>query len=88
MIELLGWVANILFAIIGIPDVYKSYSNKKRPTITWMFLIMWLVAQVAAAIYLIIKDLSSGETHYPMYFSYTVGGLSAISLIIAKIKFK
>ena len=88
MIEAIGWLANMLFAITGAPDVIKSFRNKTPPGMTWFMLIIWFSAEIFSAIYIGVRDYGDEVYHLPMYVSYLFGFILVTFLIIFKRRYK
>lgn len=56
MIELLGWIGGILFALCAIPQAWQSWKRKNSDGLTWAFLMMWWFGELATVIYVHQKD--------------------------------
>ena len=55
MIEVVGWVAGLLFAFCGLPQAIKSYKDGNSDGISYLFIYMWLVGEVLMQFYVISK---------------------------------
>ena len=82
--ETIGWIGNILFAICGIPQVIKTYRTKSAKDLSVLFLWLWFAGELLTFVYIIIGDIESNSTHFPLYFNYMVNIFMACFLIYAK----
>jgi uncharacterized protein with PQ loop repeat len=55
MVELLGWVAGILFAICAVPQAYQSWKDGHSDGVNYVFLYMWLFGEILMQIYVVLK---------------------------------
>lgn len=51
MLELIGWIGGICFALCAIPQAYKSWKDGHSEGITWGLLILWIVGEVFSLVY-------------------------------------
>lgn len=66
MLNILGWIGSILFAICGLPQAIKCYKEKHADGISTSFLLMWLFGEIFTMIYVLPKmDL-------PLLFNYSI----------------
>lgn len=84
LVETIGWVGNILFAVCGIPQVIKTYQSKSAKDLSVVFLWLWFAGELLTFVYIVIGDLKTATTHFPMYFNYAVNIFMACFLIYAK----
>lgn len=64
MMETVGWIGSILFAICGMPQAYKSYIDGHSNGISWAFLFLWLFGEFFTLAYIIPKH------DIPLLFNY------------------
>ena len=77
MIETLGYLAGISFALCGLPQAIQSWRYGNSDGIAWPFLNMWLFGEVGMLIYTI------NELNYdlPSLINYA-GNLTALLVIM------
>ncbi len=51
MLEIIGIVGAVCFALCGIPQVYKCYKDKSAQDISWAFLYLWAMGAVCSFVY-------------------------------------
>lgn len=51
MIELIGWLASVCFAICGAPQAYQSWKQGHSQGVDTLFLMLWLAGEVLMMIY-------------------------------------
>jgi uncharacterized protein with PQ loop repeat len=51
MIEAIGWLGSILFALCAVPQAYQSWKNKHSNGLSWGFLLMWFFGEILMIIY-------------------------------------
>ncbi len=56
MIEVIGWVGSILFALCAVPQAWQSWKNKHSDGLTWPFLLMWFFGEILTIIYVSQKN--------------------------------
>lgn len=80
MLELIGWIGAILFAICSIPQAYQCWKTKSAQGLSLSFLLMWFIGEVLTIIYVLPKwDL-------PLLFNYAVNILSLLVIFYYKVK--
>lgn len=84
VIETIGWIGNILFAICGIPQVIKTYRSKSARDLSETFMWLWLSGEFLTFIYIAAGDFETGTLHLPLYFNYMVNIAMACFLLYAK----
>lgn len=76
MIEAIGWVGAICFAICALPQAIKSYRDKSSAGISFAFLFLWTVGEVLTLSYIL------GTTRQlPLIVNY-VFNLACLAVII------
>lgn len=55
MIEIVGWVAGLLFAFCGAPQAYKSYKEGHSSGISSLLLWMWGSGELLMIVYVLGK---------------------------------
>lgn len=78
--ENIGWIGSILLAFCGLPQAIESYKTKSSAGLTWGFILMWFIGELATFIYIIPKmDL-------PLLFNYSANIIFLIIIIRYKIR--
>jgi uncharacterized protein with PQ loop repeat len=77
MIELIGWIAAVCFAICGLPQTIKCIREKNANGLSWGFLILWLLGEILMLTYVVIRL----DTNAPMLFNY-IGNLIMLGVMI------
>lgn len=54
--ELVAWSGAFLLSFCSVPELYKAYKTKKC-SLTWSFLMMWLVGEIFTLIPILSRDL-------------------------------
>jgi uncharacterized protein with PQ loop repeat len=54
-IEILGWIASIVFALCGAPQAYKSYKDGHTRGLSFGLLIMWSIGEILMLTYVALK---------------------------------
>jgi uncharacterized protein with PQ loop repeat len=83
MIEIIGWIGSLLFAVCCIPQVIKVYRTHRTNDLSWMFLFLWFFGEVLSALYLIL----SGKIILPILFNYVLNFLQLCYILFAKFKY-
>jgi uncharacterized protein with PQ loop repeat len=82
--ETIGWIGNIMFAICGIPQVIKTFRSKSVKDLSVLFLWLWLFGELLTFVYILVGDMETGISHFPLYFNYAVNIFMACYLVWAK----
>jgi len=64
MLEILGWIGSVLFAVAAIPQAWKSYKDGNSDGLSTLFLWLWFWGEIFVLIYTIPKLL------WPLLFNY------------------
>ena len=56
MIELIGWLGGVLFAVCGIPQAWDCYKAKNADGLAPAFLWSWILAEVLTLFYISAQD--------------------------------
>lgn len=65
--ELVGWIGGICLALCGLPQAIHSFRTKSAEGVTWSFLTMWMVGEVATFAFIIDSaPLSSLIVNYSL----------------------
>ena len=76
MIEVVGWVGAICFALCGLPQAVHSYRTKASHGVTWGMLGLWTVGEILTLWY-ILATTAQG----PLILNY-VFNLACLGVII------
>jgi uncharacterized protein with PQ loop repeat len=55
MIEAIGWIGSICFALCGLPQAIQTIKTKSARDISVLFLLLWLIGELLMIIYTIVK---------------------------------
>lgn len=55
MVDLIGWIAGIMFALCGLPQAIQSYKQGNSDGVNLLFLYMWLIGEILMQFYIILK---------------------------------
>lgn len=53
MLELIGWIGSIAFAICALPQAYQSYKDGHSNGVTWGLIVLWWIGEWCSLIYVI-----------------------------------
>jgi uncharacterized protein with PQ loop repeat len=67
MVELLGWLGAVCFAICGLPQTVKVVKDGHGNGLSKIFLWLWFWGEVSTLIYVCLSTFS-----WPLFFNYTV----------------
>lgn len=74
MIDIIGWIGSIIFAICGFPQAIKSYKDGHSNGIGWGLIILWELGELLTLIYVLTKK------EYPLIINY-IFNLISVSII-------
>lgn len=77
MIDLIGYIGALLFAICALPQAIKCYKEKHATGLSWLFLLLWLGGEICLLIYTIYTI----GAFNPLVLNY-VGNLFLLAVII------
>ena len=76
MVEAIGWIGAVCFAICALPQAIKSYKEKTSAGISFLFLLLWTVGEVLTLLYIILTTMQ-----LPLIVNY-VFNLMCLAVII------
>lgn len=76
MIEAIGWMGAICFAICALPQAIKSYKDKSSAGISFAFLFLWTVGEVLTLTYILLTTMQ-----LPLIVNY-VFNLACLAVIL------
>lgn len=76
MMEYVGWLGSILFALSALPQTVKTVRTKKAGDISWGFLGMWFGGEVCMIAYAAVELKNA-----PLLFNY-IGNMACLLPII------
>lgn len=56
MIELMGWIGAVLFALCAVPQAIHCIRVKSADGLSWSFLMMWLWGEILTLLYVILTS--------------------------------
>ncbi len=75
-----GWLSAFCFSVCGLPQAIKSVKEKHSNGVSWGFLILWLLGELFATIYILPrKDL-------PLLVNYFINAIFISIILYYKIK--
>lgn len=80
MLNLIGWIGGICFAISGIPQAYWSWKEGHSKGLSWSFLLLWLGGEVFTLVYV------SARQDWPLIFNYVFNLMSLLVIIYYKLR--
>jgi len=80
MIETIGWIGSICFALCGAPQAWLSYKQGHSVGVTWSLLILWLIGEICSIIYVVPKG------HIPLIVNYLANLVFVAIVLYYKIK--
>ena len=80
----IGWVGSVLFALCALPQAVKTWKTKKADDLSLLFLIFWMLGELFTFAYIIIDDIISDITHFPLYLNYSFNIVLVMYLLYAK----
>jgi len=87
MIEWIGWLGGILFAICALPQAIHIYRTKDTSSLSWIFLGTWFWGEVLCLTYVIVTNYNVGTWQIPLIFNYVFNLLTLIFIIGMKVKY-
>lgn len=75
MLEVLGWIGSVMFAVCGVPQAWQCYKTKSAQGLSWSFLSMWVIAELCTLAYIL------PTAQWPLIFNYT-GNLLCLGVIL------
>ena len=82
--EVLGWLGNIILSIGVIPQVIQTWRTHNVSSFNWSFLLMWAFGVLFTFIYIVHKNVVSGQFQYPLWLNYLVNIIATFYLVWAK----
>jgi len=79
--ETIGYIGGVLLAICAIPEVIRTYKDK-RCHLGWPFLLLWFLGEIFMEIYAVAL------WDYPLMFNYTFNLIITGILLYYKLKTK
>lgn len=76
LIDIIGWTGNLIFAISGIPQAYKSIKQGHARGVSHTMLWLWAVGEILAMIYAYLKLLP-----LPLLLNYLVNVISLVIIL-------
>lgn len=76
MVELLGWLGAICFAICGLPQTIKVVKDGHGDGLSKPFLWLWFWGEIFTLVYVCI-----GKFSWPLFFNYAVN-LTFLSIML------
>lgn len=80
MLELIGWIGAICFALCAVPQAWLSIKNGHSHGVAWGFLTLWMVGEICTIIYVLPKQ------HWPLLFNYVFNIIFVAIIIYYKLR--
>lgn len=78
MIEAIGWIGGILFALCAIPQAYECH-KVKGSTLNKPFLLMWFFGEILTIAYVLL--IETDKTKLPLLLNYVVNILCLLVIM-------
>lgn len=82
--EVIGWLGSIFFAICCIPQAFMSYRKRDASNISWLFLVMWILAEVCSIVAMIGGGLPWSTA---IMFNYILNSCCLVVILYVKVKY-
>lgn len=66
MLEIIGWIGSVCFALCAAPQAYQSFKNKHSNGVNLYMLFLWSVGAVCSLIYIV------PDWKWPLIFNYSL----------------
>lgn len=76
MIDALGWIGAVCFAVCGLPQLFQTWRTKNVKGISGWFLVLWFVGEVSTGIF-----VSTRTPEPALLFNYGFNFLVLVVLI-------
>lgn len=77
MIEIIGWIAGILFAFCGLPQALKSFRDGHSDGISYGLIYMWLGGELLMQYYVLIKH----GLDMPLLVNYWINSIFVVIIL-------
>ena len=88
MENLFGIVGASAFAVCALPQVIKSFKTRSTKDISWGFIVLSIVGNIASFVYIFLCDLKMGYWQYPQFCNYSIALILILVLLTFKIKWR
>lgn len=68
MVEFIGWIGSIAFALSAIPQAWKSYREGHSSGVSWGLLILSMLGEVCCTVYGLAHNLLPLVLNYVLNF--------------------
>ena len=82
MIDTIGWIAGIFFALCGLPQALTSYKLGHARGVSLVFLLLWLTGEILMQYYVIVKH----GFDMPLLINYWVNTIFIVIILKYKLK--
>lgn len=76
----MGWASTLCFSLCAIPQAWTSYKQKHSDGVSWGLLVLWLLGEIFATIYVLPKKDA------PLLVNYAFNMMFIVVIIYYKIK--
>ncbi len=87
LLELFGWLGNIVLSIGVIPQVWQTWRTHDVSSFNWSFLLMWAGGVFLTFIYIAAGNIKSGDFQWPLWLNYAVNIIGTFYLVYAKARY-
>lgn len=81
MIELVGWLGGICFAICAIPQAYKAFKEKHADGVSSSMLFLWTAGEILTIAYVLTSQGIEISSALPLIANY-VSNLLSLAVIL------
>lgn len=79
MLEIIGWIAGVAFAICAWPQVYKCWQQGHAHGLSYAFLALMTLGEVLTLIYVLGQNLTMSEKA-PLLLNYIANILALVGI--------
>ena len=83
MIDVLGYIGNIMLATCALPLVVELYKSKSRAKVSLPFILYWLAGEVFTVTYILIK-----APKLPLILNYSFNIISIMVVLVLYARYK
>ncbi len=77
MIEVIGWIAGLLFAFCGLPQAIQCYKQGHAKGVSSTFILMWLTGEILMQVYVLEKH----GFDMPLLVNYWINTIFALVIV-------
>lgn len=86
MIELIGYIGSFFFSVCAIPQVIEVWKTNSTKSLSFMFLLMWILGEVFMWMYIAIQNYQTHTVQWPLHLNYFFNGGCVAYLMYKKVR--